>query len=183
MRQLARVAPTDAPLFVFELPPDADGIVRPRSKQLQRMQAAVFSPDVLHAIDERFLAADNSHRNVTTVEKMLLAPPTPLALMFMDRANEAAYEADYASWVNTFCILAARFQDRGLNLSATALWTRIVARTDAIYVATEDLLPAFKAALIKLMSIFGTEDDVNLNVAQLKGPMRVHEKARPATLS
>eukprot|EP00966_Prymnesium_polylepis_P304635 7038224-Prymnesium_polylepis.2 len=57
------------------------------------------------------------------------------------------------------------------------LWPRIMARTDPIYEAIEDLLPVFEAAMKQLIT------DAQLNVTNdlilapaLKDPVRVHEK-------
>ena len=59
---------------------------------------------------------------------------------------------------------------------ASTLWPRIMLRTDAIYVAIEDLLPVFKQVLEWLAAHLGAYDSIDLRFGNLKDPVRIHEK-------
>ena len=60
--------------------------------------------------------------------------------------------------------------------TASALWPAIVARTDAIFVAVEDLLPVFKRVLEQLASTLSADGGIVLRFGELKDPVRIHEK-------
>ena len=62
---------------------------------------------------------------------------------------------------------------------ASELWGRMVARTDLLYLATEDLLPLFEECIPLLVSKLGDDKrHVNIVLAPgLKDLVRVHEKA------
>lgn len=82
--------------------------------------------------------------------------------------------AERASVTERLVLLAVREQ-----LAASALWPRIVARTDLLYLATEDLLAKFEACVPALIQLLGADaGDVEIVLAPgLKDPVRVHEKA------
>ena len=67
-----------------------------------------------------------------------------------------------ASLAIKLSLLVLKLRAKGeTSLSAATLWSRIVCRTDLIYVALEDLLPAFKQTVQALVDTIDGGVDVS----------------------
>jgi len=88
--------------------------------------------------------------------------------------NQDIIHSDRHSIATRLVLLASK-----KKLPTTELWPQIMARTDDLYVATEQLLPMFHAAMHALRQTFGEEAHlIDLTLAEtLKDPIRIHEKA------
>ena len=161
-------------IFIDELPLGEKG---PCSEYLQEL-CCTFTTAFLREIDSVLAQPDviNTEKALCkAILERVIAPSELIAQLDMKK------QESMGSLAIKLALLVRKRRAKPIKTepadTASALWPRIVARTDRLYCLTEKYLPAFEYVANAVSSAAGPTGTTELVMGSLKDPVRVHEKA------